>query len=107
MFHFLTRAIGYVLLAAALVFAILDTTRSITASELVITPLARTIDAWAPGSLADWRVGVEASLHPLVWDPVIVFALRLPTWLVAWFLSMLALWLGQRSPDRLGRFASR
>ena len=106
MFQFLLRAVGFALLALAMIFAILDVTRSITASQFVVTPLGGTLDAWLPESLPVWRTAVEG-LHPMLWDPVAVTLLGLPTWLVTWVVAMLALWLGQKAPDRFGRFASR
>ena len=106
MFQFLLRATGLVLLAIALVFAILDITRSISASQFVVTALANTIDAMAPGVLSGWREGAS-SLHPLVWDPVVMTVLTLPTWLVVWFVAMVAMWLGQKTRGRYGRFADR
>ena len=104
-FQFLSRSLGLALLAAALVFAVLDITRSITASALVVTPFFRTFVDMAP----QMAVNLEASLrgvHPVLWDPVGLFVLSLPTWLILWFLAMLFLWAGQKSRERFGRFAS-
>ena len=105
MFQFLSRSLGLALLAAALVFAVLDITRSITASALVVTPLARTFVDMAPQMAANLETSLTA-LHPYAWDPVAVFVLALPTWLVLWFLAMLFMWAGQKSRERYGRFAS-
>ena len=96
-----------VVLALALVLAVLDITRSITASAIVLTPLA---DAWvniSPATLLSAKEMIETSLHPVLWDPVIMFILKLPSWLVFWFVAMVFLSLGQRRETRYGRFASR
>lgn len=104
MFQFLSRSLGLALLAAALVFAVLDITRSITASALVITPFADTFADLAPQMFVNLR-GTLEGLHPLAWNPVATFVLALPTWLILWFVSMLLLWLGQKTRERYGRFA--
>ena len=105
MFQFLSRSVGLALLAAALVFAVLDITRSITASALVITPFATTFTDLAPQMAANVKTSLEG-IHPLAWDPVATFVFALPTWLILWFVAMLFMWLGQKTRERYGRFAS-
>lgn len=107
MFGFVFRAGGMVLLALALVLAVLDITRSITAQALIITPMAKTWASVSAGTLLQVRQFLETTLHPLFWDPGLVFLLKLPNWLVLWGLSMLLLWLGQKRATPYGRFASR
>lgn len=107
MFYFLFRLIGMFLLAIAVVLAVLDITRSITASAIIMTPLAQ---AWAdtsPTTLLSVRQFIETTLHPLLWDPAALFILKLPSWLVFWFVAMVLLWMGQRRENPYGRFASR
>ncbi|MEM9733358.1 MAG: hypothetical protein AAF903_07710 [Pseudomonadota bacterium] len=107
MFGFLFRAAGLVLLALALVLAVLDITRSISAQAFILTPLANTWASVSADTLAQVKQFLETSLHPLAWDPGLVFLLKLPSWLVLWFFSMVLLWMGQKRETPYGRFASK
>ncbi len=107
MFHFVFRTIGLLVLALALVLAVLDITRSITASSMILTPLGTSWAAINPQSLESSKQAVETLIHPFLWDPVIMFALKLPSWLVFCFLALVLMWLGQKREDPFGRFASR
>ena len=107
MFHFLFRALGMIVLALAVVTAVLDLTRSIAASSVVMTPFS---DLWArvsAQSLQNSQLAVETYLHAIVWDPVITFFLELPGWMLLWLIAMILLWLGQKRQNPYGRFASR
>ena len=107
MFQFVFKILGFFVLALAVVLAVLDITKSITASELVLTPVAATWAAISPNSLLSTRDLVQEWAHPYLWDPVAEFILQLPSWLVFWLLAMILLKLGQRRENPYGRFASR
>ncbi|MEP1208553.1 MAG: hypothetical protein ABJM29_19305 [Rhizobiaceae bacterium] len=107
MFHFLFKIVGLFVLALAVVLAVLDITRSITASDIILTPLASTWATISPQSLVAGRDLVQTWTHPYLWDPVMTFVLQLPSWLVFWLLAMIFLKLGQRRRNPYGRFASR
>lgn len=98
---------GLFVLALAVVLAVLDITRSITASEIVLTPLAKTWGTISPQTLLDSRDLVREWAHPYLWDPVVLSILNLPSWLVVWLIAMIFLKLGQRRSAPYGRFASR
>jgi len=106
-FNFLFKILGMFVLALALVFAVLDVTRSITASQIILTPLVETWEDLGPDSLLAGRSLVQDWTHPYLWDPVIAFILKLPSWLVFWLVSMMLLKLGQKRENPYGRFASR
>ena len=107
MFHFLFKIVGLFVLALAVVLAVLDITRSITASDVILTPLASSWATVSAESLLSTRELVQAWTHPYLWDPVMTFVLQLPSWLVFWLLAMILLKLGQRRENPYGRFASR
>ena len=107
LFHFVFKILGLFVLALAVVLAVLDITRSITASEITLTPLASTWAAISPATLLAGRDLVQAWTHPYLWDPVLTFVLQLPSWLICWLLAMIFLKLGQRRENPYGRFASR
>ena len=107
MFQFLFRSLGMVVLALALVSAILDITRSIASSTMLLTPFAQTWQSLSPDTYASAQQSIEAHLHPALWDPAMVFFLSLPTWLLLWLVSMILLYIGQKRENPYGRFASR
>ncbi len=106
MFQFLFRIIGVFALALAVVMAVLDITRSITASALVMTPLGASWRAVNPQTLDSLKESAER-VSPILWSPVATSVLALPGWLVFWSLAMILLWLGMRRSNPYGRFASR
>lgn len=89
MFRAILRAISLVCLAVALVAGVLDVTRSIADSSLVLTPLYVDWGRFNPESLVGLRTMVEQSLHPFLWDPVLVTVFKSPTWIIFGFLSIL------------------
>jgi len=96
-----------VILALALVVAVLDLTRSIASSSIVITPFSSLWKSFSPASLETSRLAVETYVHAILWDPIITFALELPSWLLLWLFAMICLWIGQKRKNPYGRFASR
>ena len=107
MFHIIFKILGLFVLALAVVLAVLDITRSITASAITLTPLAETWNSISRDTLLASRDLVLNWTHPYLWDPVLLFVLQLPSWLVCWLLAMIFLKLGQRRENPYGRFASR
>ncbi|MEN0040457.1 MAG: hypothetical protein AAF764_03875 [Pseudomonadota bacterium] len=106
MFSILLRVVGLAILALALVLAVLDITRTISASAPVLTPLNELWQNISAASL-EWLQTSATNIHALLWDPVLLFVLQLPGWLVFFLLAMLMMWAGQPADDRFGRFASR
>jgi hypothetical protein len=47
-------------------------------------------------SLAATKTWIEATLGPVVWDPVMTSILQAPTWVVFGILGVLLYWLGQK-----------
>jgi len=107
LFHFLFRALGMIVLAFAVITAVLDLTRSIAASSLVMTPFWQLWSGVSASSFNNVQAVVEANLHPVVWDPVMTTLLALPGWALLWLIAMIFLWLGQKRENPYGRFASR
>ena len=89
MIRALFRLLSLICTAAAMVAAVLDTTRSIANSQIVFTPL---YDDWVrlnPASLESTRDFLSESVHPTAWDPVMLAVLKLPTWAVFAALAVL------------------
>ena len=100
MLSFLSRLVGILLVAVALVTAVIDGTKSIAASHLVTTPLGAHWFEFFPESLNAAQAGVQRHVAPWLWDPVIQSILLLPTWVVAGVLGALFVWLGTRRRRR-------
>ncbi len=94
------RILALFALAMALITAVLDITRSIADSTLVMTSLGVDWQNLAPVALNQAHFMVQQYLHPAIWDPVIVQILKAPTWFVfgiIWFVLSL---LGRRRKSR-------
>jgi hypothetical protein len=95
------RFLGIWLLAAAVVAVVIDGTRSIADSALVVTPLGQTWFQLHPTSLNGLQVLVERNVSPYLWDPVITTILRQPTAVVAAVLALVFLVAGRPKRDVL------
>jgi hypothetical protein len=105
MLRFLFRFLSTVSLAVAVVMAVLDATRSVASSALVTTPLGRSWQAVSPDTLAATQKFIEATLHPLLWDPVVLAILHLPGFMVFGLLALILYVIGYR-PERRDGFAT-
>jgi len=106
MLRFLFRFLAMVSLAVAVVMAVLDATRTVAASALVMTPLGQSWLAVSPETLAATQRFIEATLHPLLWDPVVVNILKVPGFAVFGALALILYMIGYRPERRIGRFAA-
>lgn len=102
MLRFLFRLVGMFTLAVAVIMAVLDVTRTIAASRLVVTPLNTSWITVAPDSLEAAQHFVQTRLHPLFWDPFVVAVLNLPGFVVFGVAAFLLYALG-RKRRRQGR----
>ncbi|WP_293854201.1 hypothetical protein [uncultured Alsobacter sp.] len=99
MIRILFRTVGYLLLAAAFVAAVVDGTRSIAASGWQITSLQGFLERVQPSALPALKT-MATQVNAVLWDPVAVTALKVP--LAALFLVLglvLALLSSPREPE--------
>ena len=94
------RAVSLVCLAVALVAAVLDLTRSIADSSLVLTPFYVDWARFSPASLDLTRRFLEQYAHPFAWDPVFVTLLTAPTWVIFAVFAVLFGMAARRRPRR-------
>ena len=106
MIRFLFRLMATFALAVAVIMAVLDVTRTIAASRLVLTPLGASWLSVSPSTLEWMQTFVVDRAHPLVWDPVTVFILDQPGFAVFGVLAFLLYAIGRRPERRIGRFAA-
>ncbi|MEN5083117.1 hypothetical protein ABE438_11590 [Bosea sp. TWI1241] len=100
--RFLLRMLGFLAVAAGFVVLLTDGAAAIANSTLHATPLAETLAAVFGERMAGFRAAVIRDVHPLLWDPVLVTVLRLPTALAGLLLGFLLLRLGRRPDPVIG-----
>jgi hypothetical protein len=96
MFRFLIKAIGLWIVAAGFIAAVVDGTRSVAASSLVMTPFGQSWFEFSPGTLNLSQAVIQRNVAPWLWDPVIQTALMAPTALVLMGLGFLIMLLGTK-----------
>lgn len=97
----LFRFLGLLLLAGAFAALVVDGTRFIGAGTLSFMSLGRTLMAVSPQAFQKGRVFIDAKL-PMLWDPVLVTILLLPTWLVLGLVGLVLLAVTRRPPPVIG-----
>lgn len=104
MIRFLFKFFATLSLAVAVVMAVLDTTRTVAAKALVVTPLqASWTSAW-PDGLTTFQTFMVQKIHPAAWDPVALAVLSLPGFVVFAILAFLLYAVGRKPKRRIGRF---
>jgi hypothetical protein len=99
------RLLGLILLAGAFAALIIDGTRSIAGGEFTVTSVAAAL-LWAmPDRLDSFRQQVQ-HVNPYLWDPILIYALRLPLWSIAGCLGFLAIAASKRKQAKIG-YSSR
>lgn len=96
MFRLIFRILALFALAVAVVMAVIDATRSIAASALVVTPLGESWYSVSPDTLNLAQALIQRYTFPVIWDPVIIYILNLPGWLVFAVLALLFHAIGYR-----------
>jgi hypothetical protein len=104
MIRFVFRLLATISLALAVILAVLDATRSVAMSRLVLTPLGESWKTLSPTTLDGLRAMVEGR-WPLLWDIVAMWLLSAPGAIVFAVLALLLYAIGHR-PERHGDFAA-
>lgn len=105
--RFLVRVLGYLLVAGGFIVLLTDGARSIANSALRFTALGETMAALLGDRFRQLQPGIERNLHPLLWDPVLVHVLLVPTALAGLALGFLLLWLGSEPKPLIGIITRR
>jgi hypothetical protein len=106
MIRFLFRFVGLWLLAGAFVALIIDGTRSIAASRLILTALREAWSAVHPASLTALQAWAERGAAAWIWDPVAVNVLSTPLWVVLALIGIVLIVLGRPRARPIG-YSSR
>jgi hypothetical protein len=105
MIRFLLRFLATIALAVSVIMAVLDATRTIAAGDWVMTPLGASWLAVSPTTLESAQKAVESWLHPVLWDPLALFVLKSPGFIVFAVVAFLLYALGRTPRRRLSPFA--
>jgi hypothetical protein len=95
------RLLGTWLLGIALILLIIDGTKSLAASSLVLTSLEEIWNWLHADSLAGFRLFLESRLFGPLIEPVAEATLALPGWLVLAVPGALLAWLGRSRSTRV------
>jgi hypothetical protein len=106
MVRFFFRFISWWLLAGAFVAFVIDGTRSISASRLVLTPFGGAWDSLHPSSFDAMRAWIEGHLPGWVYNPVILGILLSPLWIILGVLGFLLFLIGRKREHSIG-YSSR
>ena len=103
MIRALFRLLAMLALAVAVVLAVLDATRTVAASKLVLTPLGASWQSGMPGMLESTQTFVEQKLHSVVWESFAATVLQAPGFAVFLVLAFLLYAIGRRPRQSAGR----
>ncbi|TCD16099.1 hypothetical protein [Oricola cellulosilytica] len=99
MIRFLFRILAFLAFAIAIMFAVIDATRSIGVSAFVFTTFLESFELAAPQALENLRNFLTQNVPPFVSDRVLASILQIPTFAVFAVLSVLLYAIGRR-PER-------
>ncbi|HEV2557202.1 MAG TPA: hypothetical protein VGU45_01110 [Microvirga sp.] len=100
--RFLLRVLGLCLLAAGFVGLVIDATKSIVNSQVMLTPLGELAFLLFPRQFPILEPAVTRHVHPFLWDPILLNFFLLPAAVVGFVLGAVLLWLGQKPPEPIG-----
>jgi len=90
------RFLAGVFLLIAVIAAVYDGTRSLSAGSLLNTSLVEHWSRIAPAMLSAAQSAVSKATHPLVWDVGVRKLLSVPTWALFAALGLLCAFAGRR-----------
>ena len=101
MIRFFFRALALLAFAIAVMFAVIDATRSIGVSEIVLTPFRESFELAAPAMLENLQAWLAQNAPAFVTDTVLATILDMPTFAVFIAIAFLFHVIG-RKPHRRG-----
>ena len=103
----LLRLLAFIFLSIAVIAAVVDTSRSLSANALILSPLAASWAAFSPQSLNAVQTFMQSSLPAFVFDPVFVFLLAMPAAAVFGVLAALFYAAGAKREKPFGEIRMR
>ncbi|MEM7694633.1 MAG: hypothetical protein AAF318_09280 [Pseudomonadota bacterium] len=89
------RALGYVLVIAAAAAGFHDLWQSVQQDRLVLTSLGEFAYSLSADTLNLAQAAIQRGVHPALWDPAIVYFLKLPGFTGLLILAAVVLLIGQ------------
>ncbi|HEV7254373.1 MAG TPA: hypothetical protein VGN97_14915 [Mesorhizobium sp.] len=93
------RLMGALTLAVAVIFAVIDATRTLAAESLALTPFEQSFRDAAPESFEAFRTWVGAQAGEGVWTTLVLPILSLPGFVLFGLLALLFFALGRRRAE--------
>jgi hypothetical protein len=100
------KIISLISAAAAFAALVVDGTRSLASSQISLVPFGEAFEHVFPHRLEVLQAQIERDLHPLIWDPLVLFLLQSPSWLILALMSYLFMRLSRQPKGPIG-FSSR
>ncbi len=95
------RVLGIWSLLAAMVALTIDGTKSLAGQgHVVFTTLGEHWFRINAASLNTFQAAVERHVYPVLWDPLIVSVLQVPSWIFFTGLGLLLYWIGRHRRRR-------
>ncbi len=107
MLRFLSRVLGFILIASGFVGLVVDGTRSIANNAVSFTPLGGVALSLFRDRYLALQPAIERNLHPFLWDPILLNLTLAPASLVAFAFGAILLWLGHKPREAIGYVARR
>ena len=107
MIRFIFRMFALVFLAVAVIAAVVDTSRSLAASKLMLTSLGKGWTDLAPASLNWLLTFVQMRLPAAIYDPAFLFLLAMPAAAVLAIIAAVFYAIGAKRERPFGKFTAR
>jgi hypothetical protein len=98
----LVRIVGLALLAGAFAAGVIDGARSIADSHPSYTQMGVTAYWALPNKFPLLQPLIERHVNPLLWDPILLNILKLPTWLILGLVGAGILYVTRKRPPPIG-----
>ncbi len=105
MLRFLARSVGLVVVALGFVGLVVDGTRSLANGQLALMPLGELAFRLFPTSFPQLGPAIGRTVHPALWDPILVNLLLVPASVFGLVIGLTLLWLGRRPEEPIGYLA--
>ncbi|WEZ84868.1 hypothetical protein P6U16_10225 [Rhizobium sp. 32-5/1] len=104
--RFLLRMLSFVFLVVGVLIASVDTIQSVSASEVVLTPLGVAVASIGQSALDTVQSLEKAQAEPAMWTRSIRWLLVQPAFAVLFAFALLLWMLAYRRPAPAGRFSA-
>ena len=102
MIRIAVRIFGILCLAGSFVALVVDGTRSIAVNELSFARLADLLQHVLGPRFDTIKPAIERNISPLLWDPVFIHLIQIPTFIALALLGVLSILLTRRRAAKIG-----